>query len=181
MVTRLQKGIRKPKQILSLHVNTVSPLPKGYKQALLNPNWNPSITDEYDALIKNNTWTLVPKPAGTNIVNALWLFKHKYKADGTLARYKFRLVANGTSQEQGIDFDETFSPVIKPATIRAVLNFVVERDWPVNQLVVQNAFLHGNLEDIFTKGLPTKLFNEFKFSLGVIHRPPLQLQGSIRI
>lgn len=101
------------------------------------------MTDEYNALIKNNTWNLVPKPAGINIVNLMWLYKHKYKADGSLARYKSRLVANGKSQEHGIDFDETFSHVVKPATIRVVLNFAVEREWPVHQLYVQNVFDHS--------------------------------------
>lgn len=89
----------------------------------------------------------MPKPAGTNIVNVIWLYKHKYNADGSLSRHKSRLVANGKSQEQGIDFDETFSPVVKPTTIRAVLNFAVEKDWPIHQLDVQNAFLHVTLTE----------------------------------
>jgi len=105
------------------------------------------MTEEYDALIKTKTWSLVPKPAGTNIINSIWLYKHKYNADGSLSRYKSRLVANGKSQEHGVDFYETFSPVVKPATIRAVLNFAVERDSSVHQLDVQNAFLHGKLEE----------------------------------
>ena len=105
------------------------------------------MTDEYDALIKTNTWSLVPKHASTNIINSIWLYKHKYNVDGSLSRYKSRLVANGKSQEQGIVFDETFSPVVKPATIRAVLNFAVGRDWHVHQLDVQNAFLQGELTE----------------------------------
>lgn len=64
-----------------------------------------------------------------------------------MARYKSRLVANGKSQEHGVEFDETFSLVVKPVTVRAVLNFAVEREWPVNQLDVQNDFLHDNLEE----------------------------------
>ncbi|XP_071705059.1 uncharacterized mitochondrial protein AtMg00810-like [Rutidosis leptorrhynchoides] len=74
--------------------------------------------DEYNALIKNHTWTLVPRPMDANIVRSMWLFRHKYNADGTLSRYKASLVANGRSQQIGIDCDETFSPVVKPATIR---------------------------------------------------------------
>ncbi|GKC96971.1 ribonuclease H-like domain-containing protein [Tanacetum coccineum] len=66
--------------------------------------------DEYNALIKNDTWVLVPKPHGANIVRSLWLFRHKYNADGSLSRYNARLVANGSSQQLGIDCDETFSP-----------------------------------------------------------------------
>ncbi|GKF54392.1 ribonuclease H-like domain-containing protein, partial [Tanacetum coccineum] len=91
------------------------------------------------------TWALVPRPANVNIVRSMWLFRHKFNPDGSLSRYKARLVANGRSQQQGIDFDETFSPVIKPATIRTVLSLAVTRDWPIHQLDVKNAFLHGQL------------------------------------
>nr|GEU50491.1 ribonuclease H-like domain-containing protein [Tanacetum cinerariifolium] len=83
--------------------------------------------DEYNALVKNGTWILVPRPAGINLVRSLWLFKHKFHADGTLSRYKARLVSNGSSQQLGIDCDETFSLVVKPATIRIVLSLAVSR------------------------------------------------------
>ncbi|GJY50237.1 ribonuclease H-like domain-containing protein [Tanacetum coccineum] len=101
--------------------------------------------DEYKALIDNNTWILVPRPPNVNIVRSIWLYKHKYNADGSLNRYKARLVANGRSQQQGIDCDETFSPVVKPATIRTVLSLAVSRQWPIYQLDVKNAFLHDHL------------------------------------
>ncbi|GJW79413.1 ribonuclease H-like domain-containing protein [Tanacetum coccineum] len=103
--------------------------------------------DEYNALITNGTWVLVPRPANVNVVRSMWLFKHKFHADGSLSRYKARLVANGRSQQQGIDCDETFSPVVKPATIRTVLSLAVSRDWPIHQLDVKNAFLHGHLSE----------------------------------
>nr|GEX89354.1 ribonuclease H-like domain-containing protein [Tanacetum cinerariifolium] len=99
--------------------------------------------DNYNALIKNGTWILVPKPTGVNIVRSMWLFKHKFHANGTLSRYKARLVANGSSQQQGIDVDDTFSPVVKPATICTVLSLAVSRKWPIHQLNVKNAFLNG--------------------------------------
>ncbi|GKB81625.1 ribonuclease H-like domain-containing protein [Tanacetum coccineum] len=101
--------------------------------------------DEYNALITNETWVLVPRPANVNVVRSMWLFKHKFNADGSLSRYKARLVANGHSQHQGIGCDETFSPVVKPNTIRIVLSLVVSREWPIHQLDVKNAFFHGHL------------------------------------
>ncbi|GJX83735.1 ribonuclease H-like domain-containing protein [Tanacetum coccineum] len=98
--------------------------------------------DEYNALIKNNTWVLVPQPSDANIVRSMWLFKHKHFADGSLSRYKARLVANGNSQQLDVDYDETFSPVVKPATVRTVLSIAASRHWPIHQLDVKNAFLH---------------------------------------
>nr|GEU39765.1 hypothetical protein [Tanacetum cinerariifolium] len=101
--------------------------------------------DEYKALIDNETWVLVPRPPNVKIVRSMWLYKHKYNVDGSLSRYKARLAANGHSQQQGIDCDETFSLVVKPATIRTVLSLAVSRQWPIYQLDVKNAFLHGHL------------------------------------
>ncbi|GKE21555.1 ribonuclease H-like domain-containing protein [Tanacetum coccineum] len=75
----------------------------------------------------------------------MWLFRHKHLADVTLSRYKARLVANGSTQLSGIDVDETFSPVVKPATIRTVLSLATSRHWPIHQFDVKNAFLHGDL------------------------------------
>ncbi|GJS20508.1 ribonuclease H-like domain-containing protein [Tanacetum coccineum] len=100
---------------------------------------------EYNTLITNETWVLVPRPANVNVVRSMWLLKHKFNADGSLNKYKARLVANGRSQQHGIDCDETFSTVVKPTTIRTVLSLAVSRDWPIHQLDVKNAFLHGHL------------------------------------
>lgn len=147
MITRSKVGIHKPIDKLNLHVTTHSPIPKSHLQALADPNWKHATLDEYNALIKNETWVLVPKPAGVNIVRSLWLFKHKLRFDGSLDRYKARLVANGKSQRPGINCAETFSSVVKPTTIRAILSLSVSRKWPIHQLDVKNAFLHGNLQE----------------------------------
>ncbi|GKE77424.1 ribonuclease H-like domain-containing protein, partial [Tanacetum coccineum] len=98
--------------------------------------------DEYIALIKNKNWTLVPRPPDTNI-----LFCHKYLADGILSRYKARLVANGSTQLEGVDVDETFSLVVKLGTIWTVLNLATSRHCPIHQFDVKIAFLHGDLSE----------------------------------
>ncbi|GJQ94000.1 ribonuclease H-like domain-containing protein [Tanacetum coccineum] len=147
MVTRFRVGTNRPTERLNLHVSSVSPLPKSYRDAFSDPNWQNAMRDEYHALIKNKTWTLVPRPPDTNIVRCMWLFRHKYLADGTLSRYKARLVANGSTQLEGVDVDETFSPVVKPGTIRTVLSLAASRHWPIHQLDVKNAFLHGDLSE----------------------------------
>ncbi|GKA07882.1 ribonuclease H-like domain-containing protein [Tanacetum coccineum] len=106
-----------------------------------------TLRDPTDANWNMDTWILVPRPSDANIVRSLWLFRHKYNVDGTLNRYKARLVANGSTQLKGIDVDETFSPVVKSATICMVLSLALSRHWPVHQLDVKNAFLHGSLSE----------------------------------
>ena len=148
MVTRGKSGIVKPRLPVCLHTDTsISPIPLSHVQAAKDPFWNNSMDVEYGALIKRRTWILVPRPKYTNIVRSMWLHKHKINADGTLKKYKSRLVANGKSQQLGIDCDETFSPVVKSATIRTVLHIALARGWPLHQLDVQNAFLHGDLAE----------------------------------
>ncbi|GKB92037.1 ribonuclease H-like domain-containing protein [Tanacetum coccineum] len=147
MVTRFRVGTNRPTERLNLHVSSVSPLPKSYHDAFNDPNWQNDMPDEYIALIKNKTRTLVPKPSDTNIVRCIWLFRHTYMADGTLSRYKARLVANGSTQLEGVNVDETFSPVVKPGTIRTVISLTSSRHWLIYQLDVKNAFLHGDLSE----------------------------------
>jgi hypothetical protein len=114
MRTRLQDGILQPKRLFNLAVSSpISPIPRTYRHALADPHWSAAMRDEHNALLQNDTWTLVPKPSGANVVSGKWVFRHKYHSDGTLSRYKARLVVHGFSQEHGIDYDETFSPVVK--------------------------------------------------------------------
>ncbi|KAJ9549313.1 hypothetical protein OSB04_021856 [Centaurea solstitialis] len=150
MVTRSQTGTLKPSIPFNLNTASsqpISPLPKSHNYALNDPNWHAAMTDEYRALIENNTWELVPRPIDAHIIRCMWLFRHKFHADGSLQRYKARLVVNGKSQQVGIDCDETFSPVVKPTTIRTVLSLATSRSWPIHQLDVKNAFLHGDLRE----------------------------------
>nr|GEV33847.1 ribonuclease H-like domain-containing protein [Tanacetum cinerariifolium] len=147
MVTRFRVRSNRPIERLNLYVSTISPLPKSYVDAFNDPNLQNAMSDEYNELLKNNTWTLVPRPTDANTVRCMWLFRHKLLADETLSRYKARLVASDSTQLSGIDVDETFSLVVKPATISTVLSLAISRHWPVHVLDVKNAFLHGDLSD----------------------------------
>lgn len=101
--------------------------------------------DEFDALMRNRTWRLVPRPPGARVLTGKWVLKNKLNPDGTLERRKARWVVRGDHQRPGVDFDQTFSPVVKLATIRTVLTLATPNKWPVHQLDVSNAFLHGVL------------------------------------
>jgi hypothetical protein len=93
---------------------------------------------------------LVPWPPGVNIVGSKWIFKAKQRPDGSVDKYKARLVARGFTQQYGIDYGDTFSPVVKPATVRLVLSLAISRGWSLRQVDVSNAFLHGFLsEDVY--------------------------------
>ncbi|GJT65567.1 regulator of rDNA transcription protein 15 [Tanacetum coccineum] len=123
MITRSHLGIVKPIDRLSLNTFLISHIPKNPSDALKDPQWRNAMYDDYNALIKNGTWLLVPRPAGVDMVRSMWLFKHKFYAGGTLSRYKARLVANGSSQQLGVDFDETFTQLSnKPLDLYMELN-----------------------------------------------------------
>ncbi|CAJ2635631.1 unnamed protein product [Trifolium pratense] len=150
MTTRAQHGIFKPRKLFNLHTSThqsISPLPTNPIDALKDHNWKMAMKDEYDALIENKTWELVLRPSNANVIRSLWIFRHKKKSDGSFERYKARLVGNGANQQSGVDCGETFSPVVKPATIRTVLSIALSKSWCLHQLDVKNAFLHGNLDE----------------------------------
>jgi hypothetical protein len=110
---------------------------------------------EFAALIANNTWDLVPRPVGSNVFTGKWIFKHKFNSGGSLERYKARWVLRGFTQRPGVDYDETFSPVVKPAKVCTVLSLAVSRSWPVHQLNVKNAFLHDTLSETVYCSQPT--------------------------
>jgi hypothetical protein len=118
--------------------------------------------EEFTALQANHTWDLVPPPPGTNIVTGKWVYQHKLHPDGILDRYKARWVLRGFTQRPGIDFGETFSPVVKPATIRTVLSLAVSQNWAVHQLDVKNAFLHGTLEETVYCAQPSRCIDPSK-------------------
>jgi hypothetical protein len=110
---------------------------------------------EFSALLKNETWHLVPRKPEANIIDCKWVYKVKKKADGSIDRYKTRLVTKGFKQRYGIDYKDTFSPVVKAATVKIILSIAVSNGWSMRQLDVQNTFLHGVLkEEVYMRQPP---------------------------
>lgn len=163
MRTRGKSGFRVPRDVLDLHTEltpTMSPIPKTYRGALADPNWHAAMSDEFATI----TWDLVPPPPGCNVVSGKWVYRYKLKPDGTLDRYKARWVLRGFSQQQDIDFDETFSPVVKLDSIHTVLSIALHHNWPIRQLDVKNAFLHGHLAETVYAQQPSSFLDPAKAS-----------------
>jgi histone deacetylase 1/2 len=121
--------------------------PENLQIALENIHWKHAMDDEYKALVDNKNWNLVPHKQGINFIDCKWVYRIKRKIDVTIDRYKARLVAKGFKQCYDIDYEDTFSTVVKYATIRLVLAVSVSRGWSLRQLDVKNVFLHGILEE----------------------------------
>jgi hypothetical protein len=109
--------------------------------------------------MSNDTWDLVLRSHGANVVTNKLIFKNKFKADRTLERYKVRWVLHGFMQHPIVDYDETFSPIVKPMMVHTVLSLALSWDWLVHQPNVKNAFLHGMLTEMVYCTQPTRFFD----------------------
>ncbi|CAN1266026.1 Retrovirus-related Pol polyprotein from transposon TNT 1-94 [Linum perenne] len=126
--------------------------PVHYKDAVGNSKWVEAMNSELNSLHTTNTWSLVSLPPNKKAIGCKWVYKIKYKADGSIERYKARLVAKGYTQTAGIDYTDTFAPVAKLTTVRALLSLASIKGWFLHQLDVNTAFLHGDLfEDVYMK------------------------------
>ncbi|PKU66399.1 Retrovirus-related Pol polyprotein from transposon TNT 1-94 [Dendrobium catenatum] len=151
MITRLRTGSLKPITRLNLlhtETNSSSPsTPTSYSEASKQQVWRQAMASEFFALQQQGTWSLVPLPQNCPALGSKWTYRIKTHADGSIAKYKARLVAQGNHQEYGLDYTETFSPLAKLPTIRILLAVAIQYNWPVQQLDVANAFLHGHLTE----------------------------------
>ncbi|CAL5370298.1 unnamed protein product [Camellia sinensis] len=121
--------------------------PENFEEAIKDEAWKKAIEDEIHVIEKNKTWELVEKPKEKEIIGVKWIFKTKFNPDGSIQKNKARLVAKGYSQQPGIDFQETFAPVARLDTIRAIIALVAQKGWFLHQLDVKSAFLNGKLEE----------------------------------
>lgn len=112
--------------------------------------WKVAVLEEMKALEKNNTWEVTLLPKDVTFVGCKWVFTIKHKADGIMGRLKERLVAKGYTQTYGINYQETFTLVVKMNTIRVFLSLEAIKDWSLHQIDVKNAFLNREFEKNYT-------------------------------
>jgi hypothetical protein len=103
--------------------------------------------EEYQSIMKNDVWEVVPRPEGKSVVTSKWIYKIKHVADGNIEKYKARFVARGFSQKEGEDYDETFAPVAKYTSIRSIIAIASVMGWKLHQMDVKTAFLNGVIEE----------------------------------
>ncbi|KAL0441231.1 UNVERIFIED_CONTAM: Retrovirus-related Pol polyprotein from transposon RE2 [Sesamum radiatum] len=121
--------------------------PRSYNQAAGQAEWVSAMHVEIQALENNKTWDIMPLPKDKRAIGCRWIYKLKLRPDGTIDRHKARLVAKGYNQIEGVDYFESFSPVAKVVTVRALLAVAASACWFIHQLDVNNAFLHGYLDE----------------------------------
>jgi hypothetical protein len=121
--------------------------PSSFQEAVDQPVWRDAMVEEYDSIMRNDVWEVVPRPEGKSVVTSRWIYKVKYAADGSIEKHKACFVARGFSQVEGIDYDETFAPVARYTSIRTVMAIVAEMGWRIHQMDVKTAFLNGILEE----------------------------------
>jgi hypothetical protein len=134
----------------SAMAGTLPPVPKTVAEALASPyrkKWMDAMDSEYGSLLANETWTAVSLPPGRKPIKCKWIFALKTKPDGSIERFKDRLVAKGCSQQPGVDFKETFSPTVKYDSIRIILAIVAAQDLHMKQFNIQTAFLYGTVKE----------------------------------
>lgn len=137
----------------STHENREEQLPQTYQDAITSmqsTHWMEAMKEEYESLMENQTWTLETLPKDKKAVKSKWVFTTKENAEGEIIRFKARLVAKGYSQIEGIDFQETFAPVVRYQSIRILLSYAAHHELKISQLDAVTAFLNGRLdEEIF--------------------------------
>jgi hypothetical protein len=121
--------------------------PKSFKEARKSKDWTKEMNEELDQIERNQTWELVPRPKDKNVVGTKWIFKNKLNENGEIIKNKAILVCKGYAQVEGIDFEETFSPVARLEVIRMFLAFACFRNFKIYQMDVKSTFLNGTLEE----------------------------------
>jgi hypothetical protein len=118
------RQVKKPNPFssyMALMCDLLEKEPTCFEEAIQKKEWENSMTEEYQSIIKNDVWEIVPRPKSKDVVSSKWLFKIKHAADGSIEKYKAIFVSRGFSQKEGIDYEETFSPVARYTSIKTII------------------------------------------------------------
>eukprot|EP01018_Ginkgo_biloba_P019665 Gb_23017 [translate_table: standard] len=120
---------------------------QSFNEAINKVQWQNVMEAKFDALVRNDTWTLMELPLDKDVIRTKWIYKTKYKFDGSINKHKERLVAKVYAQQEGIDYTETFALVAKMDTIRIVLVLATQYGWIIYQMDIKSAFLNGYVDE----------------------------------
>jgi hypothetical protein len=118
-----------------------------FAQAVDQQVWREAMLEEYDSIVRNDVWEVVLRAVGKSIVTSRWLYKTNYAADGSIEKHKAQFVARGFSQIEGVDYDETVTPVASYTSIRSIIAIAAKMGWSIHQMDVKTAFLNGFIEE----------------------------------
>ena len=144
------RGRKKPKpypSYVALMCNIVDKEPTCFEEATKKKESIYAMIEEYQSIRNNDVWEIVPRPKDKSVVSSKWIFKTKYSTNGSIEKYKAKFVAHGFSQNEGIDYDETFASVARYTSIRTILSLASNMKWKLHQMDVKKAFLNGLIEE----------------------------------
>jgi hypothetical protein len=144
------RQVKRPKPFSSytaLMCDLLEEEPTYFEESIQRKEWADAMTEEYQSIIKNDVWEIVPRPKSKDVVSSKWLFKIKHAVDGSIEKYKARFVARGFSQKEGIDYEETFSLVARYTSIRTIIALAAKMKWKLHQMDVKTTFLNGVIEE----------------------------------
>jgi hypothetical protein len=121
--------------------------PSTFEEATSRQVWRDFMMEEYNSIMKNDVWEVVPRPEVKSTMTSRRLYKLKHVADGSIEKYKARFLALGFSQVEEVDYDETFVPVSRYTSIRAVISIAAEMGWKIHRMDVKTTFLNGLIEE----------------------------------
>ena len=121
--------------------------PSSFQEAVQEPTWVDAMVEEYNYIVKNSAWEIVPRLVDKSLVGSRWIYKVKQDDDGSVEKYKARFVARGFSQIKGIDYEENFAPIAWYSSIRTILALSKHMGWHIHQMDVNIVFLNGIIEE----------------------------------
>jgi hypothetical protein len=127
--------------------NIIHAEPFSYEEAAEKKVWQDAMIEEHQSIMKNDVWYIVPRPKEKSVVTSKWLYKIKHATDGSIEKFKASFIARGLSQKEGIDYEETFSPVARYTSIRATMAIVAKMGWKLHRMDIKTAFLNGVIEE----------------------------------